>query len=398
MKRALLALAACAHSAAGVAAATTTCRDRAAQIPMSDPAEYGDRARLARCGRGHLHAHRRRRSVQDRRAGYPIFVAPRAGLSRICSVAPVAASADRFGFVARAADPASDDPDLRGAAGRHAPDDRSAERRAVRRHELHAVPRRARALAGRRGPDRRARQPARAHPRVRCRVRRRRVARDAGEAAPARGRPARGVRRRVHRGHDRGAPGSRRRTHRAFVARTQTSPPGLVATIDAFARAREPLAPRDRVRARCRLGEGARRGRLRRSGRRCRGTRAARGRWICSPSRPMSRRARASRGSSSIRCRVRASARTCASRRRGRRSPASFDARLVERGHALLLEHCAQCHGKYVRAAASISTESIAELGEVGTDPARAEAVDRRVRRGRERSGAHARLYEGHAP
>lgn len=54
--------------------------------------------------------------------------------------------------------------------------------------------------------------------------------------------------------------------------------------------------------------------------------------------------------------------------------PGAIDPRRVARGHALFDEHCAKCHGTYSGGRVDYE-ESIAMLGEVGTDPARAAAV-----------------------
>ncbi|HEY5944546.1 MAG TPA: hypothetical protein VIV40_03605, partial [Kofleriaceae bacterium] len=56
--------------------------------------------------------------------------------------------------------------------------------------------------------------------------------------------------------------------------------------------------------------------------------------------------------------------------------PGKLDRALVERGRALFAEHCSDCHGTYARDGAPIEyDEQVVALADIGTDPARANAA-----------------------
>jgi len=111
---------------APVSAPVTVVPPPRADVPISDPFEYGI-DRISREAVRHLRAHRRRRSVSTG-LPYPIFLALMRAYPQTFGGSP-RELAQKFGFIAQGDEP----------PGRHAPNDRFDHRRAVRRHQLHAV-------------------------------------------------------------------------------------------------------------------------------------------------------------------------------------------------------------------------------------------------------------------
>ncbi len=367
MRAALLALAACAHRARAQSSAAA-----ASDVPMSDPAEYA----IAHVSREAGEAIFTRTGVGDPyKTGvpYPIFLALVQGYPDLFG-GSIAALADRFGFVARAADPASEDPDVRAGLpiGMHLTIDpftnvpfvvtnctlchaervrwSGGEALAIgvgnRRVKIHAYDAAFVAVASRATPEK-LRRLSVGLPEAYA---------DAFIAATL------------------AALKTRAADRAELVARTHDGPPGRVATIDAFVPALERLTHRA-------IGYAPQVGWAKVPdviGFAVRTTLS----WDGSGEGPMDLLA--------VEADVAAGARVAWFEQHPLQGaslgaylrqlpprpafPGAIDRARVERGHALFVEHCSQCHGKYAGGRVDY-TESIAQLGEVGTDPARAESV-----------------------
>ncbi len=368
----LIALAACAHPAAPTPKPAPA-PPLAAEPPLSDPAEYA----IAHVSREAGEAIFTRTGIGDPyKTGvpYPIFVALVQGYPDLFGGGGVAGLADRFGFLARPADPSSDDPDVRAGlpVGMHLTIDPltsvpfvvtnctlcHAERvrwlggealvvgLGNRRVKIHAYDAAFVAVAARVTPEK---------------LRRLSVGLPEAYADAFVGATIAALKLRAA-----------ERTE--LVARTKEGPPGRVATIDAFVPALAKLAHKaigyspvvGWAKIPDVIGFGVR-------------TTLS---WDGSGEGPMDLLA--------VEADVAAGARVTWFERHPLQGaslgaylrqpaprpafPGPVNTELAARGRALFLDHCAQCHGKYDRGRVDY-TESIVELSEIGTDPARAEAI-----------------------